>query len=428
MRTNFSIVQLNDPRLAEADSILRNCVHCGFCTATCPTYVLLGNELDSPRGRINLIKDMLENDLPADSNTVLHLDRCLSCYSCMTTCPSGVDYRRLVETAREHIDRTYTRSYADRLVRFFLSYILPYPVRLRHSLIMGRFAKPFSVLFSRIGLSPIASMLELIPHTVPVPPRIKDRVFRPQGKRHGRVVLLASCVQPVLDKETNEAAIALMNRLGIEVTVIDGCCGALDQHIGHNPKNHLDHARGLIDSLTSDLLGSQDAIVLTVSGCGTLIKDYERIFKDDSDYSEKASYVSSLACDFTEYISRIAPPPTSGVGLRVAYHGACSLQHAQGITDLPVSLLTSAGFEVMQPSESHLCCGSAGVYNILESSISSRLGERKALALELTRADVITAGNIGCLTQIGTYSSLPVIHIAKLLNWAYGGERPSELG
>ena len=432
MQTTFTAEQLDDPHVEESEKILRKCVHCGFCTATCPTYVTLGNELDSPRGRIYLIKDMLENSRPADEQIVTHIDRCLSCLACMTTCPSGVNYMHLVDHARAHIQKTYTRPPADRFIRSLLAFVLPKPGRFRLALRLARLGKPFAGLFERTTpLKPLAAMLRLAPAAVPP----KSPTSRPgnhsaEGVSLGRVAILTGCAQPVLDPGINEAAISLLTRLGIDVVVPkgEGCCGALVHHMGRE-EQALASARRNVDAWTREIdKGGLDAIIVTTSGCGTTIKDYGFMLRLDPAYAEKARRVSELAKDVTEYLATLdLPEPPEKSGLEVAYHSACSMQHGQKIVRQPKELLARAGFIVREPREGHLCCGSAGTYNILQPEISARLRDRKVKNIEATGAALVATGNIGCITQIASASSLPIVHTVELLDWAYGGKRPAGL-
>jgi len=428
MQTRFTSAQLADPAVAHSETILRKCVHCGFCTATCPTYVELGNELDSPRGRIYLIKEMLENDRPADKETTTHIDRCLSCLSCMTTCPSGVNYMHLVDHARAHIEKTYRRPFFDRLNRALLANILPYPSRFRAALKLARIGKPFSKLFGMsTALKPVAAMLELAPASLPSPrPQPSQQIASPRG----RVAILEGCAQSVLDPEINAATVRLLNRLGIEVAKPEreGCCGALVHHMGRED-DALDFARRNVDGWCQLIdNGGLDAIIITASGCGTTIKDYGHMLRLDPAYAEKAARVSALAKDITEYLASIdLPEPELTPGLEVAYHSACSMQHGQKITREPRQLLTRAGFVVKEPAEGHLCCGSAGTYNILQPDISKRLRDRKVGNLERTGASIVATGNIGCMTQIASGSNLQVLHTVQLLDWAFGGPKPEGL-
>jgi glycolate oxidase iron-sulfur subunit len=407
-------------------------VHCGFCTATCPTYVTLGNELDSPRGRIYLIKDMLENGRPADRETVTHIDRCLSCLSCMTTCPSGVNYMHLVDHARAHIEKTYRRPPADRAIRALLAATLPYPERFRAALKLAKLGRPFAGVFGRMAsLNPLAAMLKLAPGSVPAPsPVSRPGSHAARGKRMGRVALLTGCAQPVLDPGINEATVRLLTRLGIEVVVPqgEGCCGALVHHLGKE-EQALDFARRNVDAWTREIEGGGlDAIVITASGCGTTIKDYGFMLRLDPAYAEKAKRVSLLAKDIAEYLGGLdLPEPSVKPGLTVAYHSACSMQHGQKITRLPKELLARAGFIVKEPREGHLCCGSAGTYNILQPKISARLRDRKVKNIEATGASLVATGNIGCITQIAGAARLPIVHTVELLDWAYGGPKPRGL-
>lgn len=430
MQTNFSAAQLADPHVAESEKILRKCVHCGFCTATCPTYVTLGNELDSPRGRIYLIKDMLENGRPADKEIVTHIDRCLSCLACMTTCPSGVNYMHLVDHARAHIEETYKRPLADRLTRAMLAFVLPYPSRFRAALKLAKVGQPFAGLFEKIqALRPLGAMLKLAPTSVPaVSPMASPGVHAGQGpKKNGRVAILTGCAQSVLDPGINDTAISLLTRLGVEVVVPEGegCCGALVHHMGREAAA-LASARQNVDAWTRAIeQGGLDAIVITASGCGTTIKDYGFMMRLDPAYAGKAARVSALAKDITEYlVSLDLPEPVVKPGTVVAYHSACSMQHGQKITRQPKELLVRAGFVVREPREGHLCCGSAGTYNILQPGISATLRDRKVRNIEATGADIVATGNIGCITQIASAAKLPVVHTIKLLDWAYGGPKP----
>jgi len=430
MQTTFTPAQLADPHVAESEKILRACVHCGFCTATCPTYVTLGNELDSPRGRIYLIKDMLENNRPADEKIVTHIDRCLSCLACMTTCPSGVNYMHLVDHARAHIEKTYTRPLPNRLIRSVLAMVLPYPARFRAALSLAKLGKPFAGLFDRVAvLKPLGAMLRLAPASVPAKSAMAQPGIHPAHRsRRGRVAILTGCAQPVLEPGINEATISLLTRLGVEVVVPpgEGCCGALVHHMGRED-DALDAARKNVDAWTRQIeAGGLDAIVITASGCGTTIKDYGFMLRLDPAYAEKAATVSALAKDITEYLAMLElPEPTTKPGLTVAYHSACSMQHGQKIKTLPKELLMRAGFDVREPREGHLCCGSAGTYNIMQPEISAKLRERKVKNLSATQADVIATGNIGCITQIADRAGMPIVHTVKLLDWAYGGEKPA---
>ena len=432
MQTHFSLARLADPHVAEAEAILRKCVHCGFCTATCPTYVTLGNELDSPRGRIYLIKDMLENDRPADDEIVTHVDRCLSCLSCMTTCPSGVHYMHLVDHARAHIEKTYRRPLADRALRALLAAVLPHPGRFRAALRLARLGRPFARLFEAIPrLGPLAAMLRLAPARVPAAsPVSRPAVHAAKGARRGRVALSTGCAQSVLDPGINEATVSLLTRLGVEVAVPqgEGCCGALVHHMGRE-EDALAAARRNVDAWTRTMEeGGLDAIIVTASGCGTTIKDYGFMLRLDPAYAAKAARVSALARDVTEYLATLdLPEPALRPGLTVAYHSACSLRHGQKVIRQPRELLARAGFTVKEPAEAHLCCGSAGTYNILQPGIATTLRDRKVANIEALGADVVAAGNIGCITQIAAGTGLPVVHTVRLLDWAYGGARPPTL-
>jgi glycolate oxidase iron-sulfur subunit len=436
MQTLFTIAQLADPQVAESERILRACVHCGFCTATCPTYVLDGDELDSPRGRIYLIKDMLEYDRAASPEVVKHIDRCLSCLACMTTCPSGVHYMHLVDHARARIEATYVRPLLDRWLRAMLARVLPDDVALRRALRLARLARPFAGLFAALRLKPLAALLRLVPARLPPGPAKPGaagpgrRVVAAAGERKGRVALLSGCVSPVIKPSINEAAIAVLTRHGIEVVLArgQGCCGSLVHHMGRE-QEALAAARANIDAWTEEIaVAGLDAVLVTASGCGTTVKDYGFMLRADSAYAAKAARISALAQDISEYLAGLELSPTGESGGRlIAYHSACSLQHGQKIARQPKELLCKIGFVVKDVPEGHLCCGSAGTYNMLQPDIARRLRDRKVGNIEKLAPDVIAAGNIGCITQIAAGTAIPVVHTVELIDWATGGRKPEAL-
>jgi glycolate oxidase iron-sulfur subunit len=429
MQTSFTLAQLADPDVAESEKILRTCVHCGFCTATCPTYVLLGDELDSPRGRIYLIKDMLENDRPATAEVVKHIDRCLSCLSCMTTCPSGVHYMHLVDHARIHVEKTYRRPLVDRAMRTLLGRVLPHNGRFRLALRAGRLAKPFAPVIEALGLTRLAAMLRLAPALPPARADQDRTLFAASGPVRGRVVLMDGCVTPVVGPQVQAAAIRVLTRHGIEVVMpkLQGCCGGLDHHAGREAAA-IAKVRNNVDAWLAEADGAGlDAILVTASGCGTTVKDYGHMLRTDAAYASKAAKVAKLTLDISEYLSRLKIVQRHRVGLTVAYHAACSLQHGQKVVRPPKELLSNLGFVVKDVPESHLCCGSAGTYNILQPELADRLRKRKVANVEKIRPDVIAAGNIGCITQIAAGTSIPVVHTVELIDWATGGPEPSGL-
>jgi len=428
MQTTFTAEQLVDPATKRSNEILRSCVHCGFCTATCPTYKVLGDELDSPRGRIYLIKHMLESGKVPDQQTVKHIDRCLSCLSCMTTCPSGVHYMHLVDHAREHIERTYKRRWDDRALRWILANILPYPARFRLALVFGKLAKPFRRLLPDARLR---AMLDMVPPQIPSPSsNDRPQTFVAETGRQKRVALLTGCAQRVLNTDINDATIRLLRRHGCEVVIPKGlgCCGALMHHMGKTIGSHR-MAAANIRALVAELDGGGlDAVVINTSGCGTTVKDYGHMFRNNP-LAADAARVAALAKDISEVMNSIGlKDPTHAEPLRVAYHAACSLQHGQQIRGAPKDLLNEAGFQVVEPRDGHICCGSAGIYNLMQPEISSQLKSRKITTLEATAPQVIGAGNIGCMIQIGSGTDIPVVHIAELLDWATGGPKPPGLG
>lgn len=426
MQTHFTDAQLRDAATARSNEILRSCVHCGFCTATCPTYQVLGDELDSPRGRIYLIKDMLEQGRPADAQTVKHIDRCLSCLACMTTCPSGVHYMHLVDHARDYIEQTYKRPLFERVLRWTLAQILPYPTRFRLALLGARIGRPFARFMPDARLR---AMLEMAPKQIPPVSRNDDpQVFAPQGAKKMRVALMTGCAQRALNTDINDATIRLLTRLGAEVVIAEGqgCCGALTHHMGKTAESHATAAKNIRAWGREMQGGGLDAIVINTSGCGTTVKDYGHMFRNEP-LAQEAQAVAGIAMDVSEVLIKLGLPKGEKQPLKVAYHAACSLQHGQQIKTAPKDLLKRAGFEVVEPKDSHLCCGSAGTYNLMQPEISKQLKARKVAALEAKTPDVIAAGNIGCMMQIGSGTGVPVVHTVELLDWATGGPRPRAL-
>ena len=423
MQTHFTEAQLADPKLAEANKILRSCVHCGFCTATCPTYQVLGDELDSPRGRIYLIKEMLESGRAADARTVKHIDRCLSCLACVSTCPSGVDYMHLIDQARVYVEKTYRRPWHDRALRWVLAKVIPHPTRFRLALLAAKIGRPFAPLIPDARLR---AMLAMAPKTIPPVSRNDDpQIFAATGERRMRVALMTGCAQKALNTDINDATIRLLRRLGCEVVVPRGmgCCGALTHHMGREAEAHASAAANVAAFMAEKNAAGLDAVVINTSGCGTTVKDYGHMLG-----GEEAAMVSALAMDISELLVKIGLPEGAPKGLRVAYHAACSLQHGQQVKTAPKDLLKRVGFTVVEPADSHLCCGSAGTYNLLQPEISAQLKARKVETLEAKNPDVIAAGNIGCMMQIGSGTGVPVVHTVELLDWALGGPKPRALG
>jgi glycolate oxidase iron-sulfur subunit len=428
MQTSFTLAQLAEPQIEEAERILRKCVHCGFCTATCPTYVLLGDELDSPRGRIMLIKAMLETSRAPTAKVVRHIDRCLSCLSCMTTCPSGVDYMRLVDRARAHIDDTFQRPWAETMLRGLLAIVLPRPALFRLALLASKALPRF---LARLLPGRLAGLAAMAPATIPNPSTVGPaQTHNARQPRRLRVALMPGCAQQVLAPAINEATVRVLTRHGCEVVVAKsgGCCGALVHHMGHEDAAR-DAARRNVAAWSAEIAnGGLDAIVINASGCGTTVKDYGHLLKDDPKWGTVAAQIGSLAKDVSEVLVDLDIEPDGNAGqLAVAYHSACSMQHGQNIHREPRELLTAAGFMVREIAEGHLCCGSAGTYNLLQPDLSARLLERKIANVERCAADVIATGNIGCMVQLARATDTPVVHTVELIDWATGGPRPDAL-
>ena len=428
MQTHFTPAQLEHPAMRESERIFRACVHCGFCIATCPTYVTLGDECDSPRGRIYLIKDMLESGDAVPAATVAHVDRCLSCLSCMTTCPSGVDYMHLVDHARVHIAEAGVRPLADRAMRRLVATVLPRPGVFRLALVAAMLVRPLA------GVLParLRTLVATAPRRLASPsPVDRPQVFPAKGERRARAALLTGCVQTVLNPAINEATIRLLTRLGCEVVVArgSGCCGAVAHHLGLEAEA-LVRVRANVAAWAAELEGEGlDAVVVNASGCGTSVKDYGFLLRNEPDWAGPAARIAELAVDVSELVARLDYAPNGAAApLTVAYHAACSLQHGQKITALPRDLLAAAGFRVREVPEGHLCCGSAGTYSLFQPAIAARLRRRKLDHIEGLSPDAVAAGNIGCIEHLAAATRLPVVHTVELLDWASGGPRPAALG
>jgi glycolate oxidase iron-sulfur subunit len=416
MQTNLADFIKDTPEGREADAILRTCVHCGFCTAVCPTYQLLGDELDGPRGRIYLIKQMLEGQ-PVTAKTQLHLDRCLSCRSCETTCPSGVKYHRLLDIGRDVMEKRVGRTVIEKAVRFLLSEALPRPWIFRPAVKMGQLMRPLlpGVLADKVPMAAEG----------PVKPWPQPRAVA--HKR--RMIALAGCVQPTLTPNTNAATARVLDKLGIELfePAGAGCCGALRYHINEQEKA-LDDMRRVIDAWWPHIAsGSVEAIIMTASGCGAHVLDYGDLFKHEPAYAEKAARISAMTRDASEIIAaeqerlcELLRAASAGVGKRVAFHSPCTLQHGQKIRGVVESLLAAAGYELSPVADPHLCCGSAGTYSISQPTLSKQLRDNKLAALGAGSPAVFVTANIGCQSHLQSGSATPVLHWIELIDERLG--------
>ena len=425
MYTNFTSEQLSNPDMDDVNDALTRCLQCGYCAEICPTYQLTGDENENSRGRVKLIKEMLEKGSRPDEKTVRHIDRCMSCLACMSTCPSFVNYMRLVDHAREYIEDNYQRPLLDRLQRWTLAKVLPNPDLFRLAINGARLVKPLA--FTMPGN--FRNMMDFIPDKLPPPsPNDSPQVFPAIGERKQRVALMTGCAQKALNTDINDATIRILRRHGCEVVVAEGaaCCGALTYHMG-KAKDSRVAAAGNIQAWMKEVNGAGlDAIVINTSGCGTVIKEYGHMFRNDA-LAEDAVKISSLAKDISELLSKIELGNKLKPDMRVAYHATCSLQYGQRVRFAPKKLLKKAGFTVIESRDAHTCCGSAGTYNLLQPEVSLQLKERKVKALQEGRPDAIAAGNIGCMVQIGSGTKLPVVHTVELLDWVTGGPVPRAL-
>ncbi|MEX3936280.1 glycolate oxidase subunit GlcF [Paraburkholderia phymatum] len=407
MQTNLDSRAKALPDATEAESILRSCVHCGFCNATCPTYQLLGNELDGPRGRIYLIKQLLEGE-PVSDKTQLHLDRCLTCRNCETTCPSGVTYHRLLDIGRAELERRVERPVGERLTRKGLRAVIPRPAVFDALLKTGRAVRP---------LLP-AAVQSKIPTRAAAPAKP-----RPAPRHARRVLMLEGCVQPSLSPNTNAAAARVLDRLGISVTPVGeaGCCGATDYHLNAQDAG-LDRARRNIDAWWPAIEAGAEAIVQTASGCGAFVKEYGHLLRNDPAYAAKAARVSALARDLVEVLAAepldALQPADDAVAARIAFHCPCTLQHAQKLGGAVESVLTRLGFDLSAVPDAHLCCGSAGTYSITQPELAQKLRDNKMAALESGQPDVIATANIGCQMHLDGAGRTRVRHWIELIEEA----------
>jgi len=428
VQTNFTEEQLKLKENKSSEKILKKCVHCGMCNATCPTFNLLGDELDSPRGRIYLIQDMLENEKKPTANIVKHIDRCLSCYSCMTTCPAGVNYMHLIDHGRKYIEKNYERSFFDKIIRNFLSIVLPNNKLFKLSSLLVKIAKPFKLLLP----SKIKDMMDLMPTFFPKKMLKEKEIYSPRGKKKiSRVVLLTGCVQKEISPQINEATIRILNRHGVEVIVPKKikCCGSLNHHLGKNENANTDFVNNINVWYDEYLKGNLDAILSNTSGCGTTIKDYGFIFRNNREMKKKAQKISELTKDVSEYLldNLKLNFKKKEKNFRIAYHSACSMQHGQKVHSQPIDLLSKTKNEILEIPDGHLCCGSAGTYNILQSKIAKQLLKNKVKNIESLKPEIIATGNIGCITQISNGTNIPIVHTIEILDWYTGGPKPEAI-
>tara|TARA_Y100000590_G_scaffold144531_1_gene166141 strand:- start:1073 stop:2380 length:1308 start_codon:yes stop_codon:yes gene_type:complete len=432
MKTHFSEEQLKNQDNKSSEKIFRKCVHCGFCNATCPTYNVLGNELDGPRGRIYLIKDMLENNKPPNEKIVKHIDGCLSCYSCMTTCPSGVNYMHLIDHGRKHIEKTYKRPFKDRIIRAFLSWALTKKFNFILIAILTQFLKPISFVFSKR----LKEMIKLMPNKFPKKTLPTMEVYPSNNKKKtvARVALLTGCVQKVISPQINEATIRLLNRHNIEVVVLKSieCCGSLNHHLGKEQLANQSFKRNIKIWYEEYLKNGLDAIISNTSGCGTTLKDYGFLFRTDKDLKKKAKKISELSKDITEYLDEnvklnFNSKEKNIQKYKIAYHSACSMQHGQKVHKQPINLIKKTGNEVFDIPDGHLCCGSAGTYNLLQNDMAKILLKNKISNIEKINPQIISTGNIGCITQLASGTKIPILHTVEIIDWYTGGPKPQIL-
>ena len=428
MQTTFSEEQLKNKNNKSTEEIVRKCVHCGMCNATCPTYQILGDELDGPRGRIYLIKDMLENNKPGNEKVAKHLDRCLSCYACMTTCPSGVNYMHLIDHGRSHLEKTFKRPIVERFFRSFLSLTLPNPRIFKTLSVLVNIIRPLSFVFPEF----IKNSMKLMPAKLPKKTLKTQKVYSVINKKPvARVALLTGCVQRVISPEINESTIRLLNRHNVEVIVLPeiNCCGSLDHHMGKEKSAHELFKKNINLWYDEYLHNGLTAIISNTSGCGTTLKDYGFIFRGDKELKKKAKKISELTKDISEFLDKnikLDFKKTEKI-YKIAYHSPCSMQHGQKVHQQPINLIKKTGNEVLNIPDGHLCCGSAGTYNILQQKIAKTLLQNKIDNIKKIQPDFISTGNIGCMTQISSGTKIPIVHTVEVIDWLTGGPKPNRL-
>lgn len=431
MKTQFSAAQLRNPRLVDAEANVRACVSCGLCTATCPTYLLDSDERDGPRGRIMLMRDMLEAGTAPSAETRRHLESCLSCFSCMTTCPAGVNYKHLIDRARAHMHGFRSSRPFDRLMRQILATVLAYPDRLRWAFRLTPILRRVRAALAFVGLGPVARLAEMAgafdrtsakfagPGTAAVTTR-----------KRSRVLLLAGCAQQVVRPDLNDATIRLLARRGVEVEVVarTGCCGGVAQRLGREA-DAIALAKANVDGWWKAISREPvDAIITNASVCGTVVQDYAHLLKGVEGYEDRAAEIAGLAKDLSTFLETFdLGPPVRWSSLRVAYLSACTLQHGQRAGGVPKELLGDAGYTVVDIPEGHICCGGAGLAPVLQPEIATRLGARKVDHIRGVRADLVAVGDLACMMHLTEKMEFPIAHTVELLDWAYGGPVPRDL-
>ncbi|SDP60581.1 glycolate oxidase subunit GlcF [Desulforhopalus singaporensis] len=426
MLTKLQAENFRPEENAETIESLRHCTTCGMCTSTCPTYLLSNDEHDSPRGRNKIMRQILESGQAPTEKQVYYLERCLSCFSCTTTCPSGVGYKNLMDWVRHRIDQQYQRPWQERLQREAVLKMIPSPSLFSAGLKAARLIKPVK------GILPqtLRPMLDLVPDSpTKLTAGIRYQVFAAAGTRKYRVSMLAGCAQQVLSPSINDATIRLLNRHHCEVVIAhkSECCGALYDHLGKEEKARAQARLNVAAWYKEMEQGGLDAIIINASGCGTTVKDYGHILRNDQNWREKAAKVAAIAKDITEFLAEVDLKVQPVPPLRVAYHSACSMQHGQQVTREPKELLAKAGFTVLNVPEGYLCCGSAGTYNIFQAETANKLKKRKVRRIREIDPDVVAGGNIGCIVQLLEALEIPMVHTVELLDWATGGPRPEVL-
>ncbi len=430
MQTNFSEDQLKNKDNKSSEKILRKCVHCGMCNATCPTFNLLGDELDGPRGRIYLIKEMIEKKKAPTKKVVSHIDKCLSCYSCMTTCPSGVNYMHLIDHGRNYVEKNYQRPFYQRAFRNFLSKTLPKPKIFKFLIFFAKIGQIFKFLLP----SNLKSMLDVAPKKIYGKTLKFQKVYKAERKKPtARVALLIGCVQRVVSPQINESTIRILTRHGVEVTTMPEieCCGSLNHHLGKEELAKETFKKNINMWYDEYLKNGLDAIISNTSGCGTTLKDYGFVFRDDVELKKKAKKISELTKDITEFLEQNLKLNFKSEKIakkyNIAYHSACSMQHGQKVHKQPMGLLEKTGNKILNIPEGHICCGSAGTYNILQSDIAKKLLKQKVDNINKVKPDFISTGNIGCIMQITNGTKIPILHTVEVIDWYTGGPKPKSL-